>query len=84
MIQIVQFDYALLRGRIREIFQTEKKFAEAMRKSKVKMSVVAFSNKINGKTNFTQPEIIVMCELLNIPAEDTHIYFFKRKYELNS
>lgn len=82
--QIIQFDYSLLRGKIREFFGTEKNFAEKLSNSSISISAGAFSNKINNKTNFTQPEIYFICDLLNIAHEDIPIYFFKEKYELNS
>lgn len=84
MKRTVQFDYALLRGRIREIYQSEKNFAEAMRKSSIGMSTGAFSSKINGKTSFTEDEIYIICQLLHIPIEEICKYFFKEKYEFNS
>lgn len=84
MEQKIQYDYSLLRGRIRELFGTEKRFAEEMNKSEIGMSAGAFSNKINGKSDFTQPEISVMCRLLNITENEIPTHFFKQKYELNS
>lgn len=84
MEEAVVFDFSLLRGRIRELYQSEKKFAEAMRDSNIGMSAGAFNNKINGKTSFTATEIYVMCQLLHITLEEMHKYFFTRKYEFNS
>ena len=78
-----QFDYSFLRGRIRELYQTEKNFTKALNE-RVGMSTGAFSNKINSKTDFTDKEIYVICELLNIPLEEIKQYFFKEKYEFNS
>lgn len=79
-----KYDYSLLRGRIREIFGSEKKFAEQLRKSEISMSTGTFNSRINGSTYFKQPEIQLMCELLGIKLEKMTIYFFTPKYELNS
>lgn len=84
MPQATQFDYSLLRGRIREFFGSEKNFAEELRNSKINMSTGAFNNKINNKSYFSQLEINGMCSLLNIPVVEIPVYFFKEKYELNS
>lgn len=84
MEQTVQFDFSLLRGRIREFFQSEKNFVEALQKTKTKISIGAFNNKINGRTDFTETEIYAICNLLNIPIQEVYLYFFKEKYELNS
>lgn len=84
MKQTITFDYSLLRGRIRELYKSESNFAREMAKSSVKISTGAFSNKINGRTCFTALEIYVMCQLLHIPIEEMHKYFFIKKYEFNS
>lgn len=84
MEEAVVFDFSLLRGRIREFYQSEKRFTEVIRESNIGMSTGAFNNKINGKTNFTATEIYVMCQLLHIPLEKMHKYFFIKKYEFNS
>lgn len=83
MINQIVFDFSFLRGRIRELYQTEKNFAKAL-KDNIGMSSGTFSNKINGKTNFSDVEIFVICRLLNIPLEKVNLYFFKLKYEFNS
>ena len=83
MIPKIIFDFSFLRGRIRELYQTEKNFAKVLNNN-IGMSVGAFSNKINGKTNFSDVEIFVICQLLNIPLEKASLYFFKPKYEFNS
>lgn len=79
-----KYDYSLLRGRIRELFGSEKSFANELRKSKISMSTGTFSSRINGKTCFKQPEMQIICELLRIPLEDIKLYFFTLKYEFNS
>jgi len=68
------FDYAKLKGKIKEVFGTQSAFAKAMG-----MSSTTLSLKLNNFTNFTQQEINKACELLSIPAEFIPIYFFTEK-----
>ncbi len=81
---MVKYDYSMLRGRIRELFGSEKNFAERLRKTDVTMSTGTFNSRINGYTYFKQPEIETICELLNIDLKEVKIYFFTQKYEFNS
>ncbi|MBO5123432.1 MAG: DUF739 family protein [Oscillospiraceae bacterium] len=64
-------NYAKLRGLIREKFKTQKAFAAAMG-----MNGSTLSAKLNNRTQWTRPEIEKACQLLDIPLEDAHIYFF--------
>ena len=68
------FDYSKLRGKIREMFETQSKFAKAMG-----ISSVSLSAKLNNTVQFTQAEINKACELLSIPTEFIPIYFFTEK-----
>jgi len=69
------FDYRKLRGRIREKFGSERKFAEALG-----ISNVAVSNKFNKKEGgLSQDTILKWSELLEIPQEEIGIYFFTPK-----
>ncbi len=69
------YDYRKLRGRIREKFGSEKKFAEALGISKV-----AVSNKFNKKDGgLSQETISKWSELLEITPEEIGIYFFTPK-----
>lgn len=63
--------YAKLRGAIREKFGTHKAFAPAMG-----MSAASLSAKLNGRTEWQADEIARACELLGIPLESAHEYFF--------
>lgn len=78
------FDYSVIRGLIRTKFKTEKNFLKELKNIGISISAGAFSSKINSKSYFSQMEIWFMCNLLNIPIEDAHKYFFIQKYELNS
>ena len=81
---MIKYNYSMLRGRIRELFGSEKKFAETLRKEDVQMSTGTFNSRINGYTYFKQPEIEKICILLNIDLKDIKTYFFTQKYEFNS
>jgi len=73
MIDVV-FDYSKLRGKIKEVFGTQAEFA-----SKMPMSPVSLSEKLNNKVQFSQKEIDRACVLLQIAKEDIPIYFFTPK-----
>jgi len=68
---MADFKYAKLRGRIREKFGTEGKFAEALG-----ISSISLSRKLNGGTQFKSKEIKKWCSLLDIPIEEVGLYFF--------
>ena len=79
-----KYDYSLLRGRIRELFGSEKNFAIKLRNSGLSMSAGTFNSRINGNTYFKQPEMQVICKLLQIKLEEMTLYFFTSRYEFNS
>lgn len=63
--------YAKLRGKIREVYKTEKAFAQAMG-----MTRVGLSMRLNNKTKWTLDEAAKAKELLCIEDEDLSAYFF--------
>ena len=65
------FDYKKLRGKIREVFGTEKQFAKALGISSTSLSL-----KFNGEASFKQSQIRRCCELLGIPVKEIGQYFF--------
>jgi transcriptional regulator with XRE-family HTH domain len=65
-------DYKKLNGRIREYYDTYGKFAEALG-----ISRSSLSQKINGRVDFTQSEIMRAVELLEINLSNIGLYFFK-------
>ncbi len=75
----MNFNYAKLRGRIREIFGAEYKFAQAM-----KLSRQSLAKKLNNKVEFTQKEIKRAIELLHIPPEEITLYFFTPKFKTSN
>lgn len=68
------FNYAKLRGKIREVFGTQKAFADALG-----ISSVSLSKKLNNMVEFTQEEINRSCELLHIVTVEIPVYFFTVK-----
>lgn len=68
------FDYAKLRGKIREVFGSNRNFAKAM-----EMDYSALSNKLNKKSPWKEEEIEKACYLLGIPIEEVWLYFFNSK-----
>lgn len=69
----MNWNYAKLRGRIREIFGTQEAFAKA-----IGISSVSLSQRLNNVLEFTQEEIFNSCEVLNIPLTDMMSYFFTK------
>ena len=67
----LDFDYSKLRGRIREVCETQERFSDLMGMSKATISA-----KINNKSEFTQPEIIRAVEVLNLQYDEISSYFF--------
>lgn len=68
------FEYSKLQGKIKEVYGTQGEFAAAMG-----VSSVSLSDKLNNKSNFTQPQINKACELLGIRTRDIPLYFFNIK-----
>lgn len=67
--------YAALRGKIREVFGRQEDFAVEM-----DMNPTTLSNKLNNITPWKREEIVKACELLGIPIEEVHLYFFDKKF----
>ena len=67
----MSFRYNKLRGRIIEIFGSQAKFAEAIRVSE--QTVTA---KLNGRSPFSQDDIVTWSEALEIEQCDIGSYFF--------
>lgn len=66
--------YAKLRGKIREVFGTNRKFGIAMN-----MDPSVLSSKLNRKTQWKEDEIARACYVLGIPIEEVWLYFFNEK-----
>jgi len=72
----MSFDYNKLRGRIKEIFGTQDKFASALG-----IGRVSLSQRLNNSLEFSSFEIFKACSLLEIPSEELPIYFFTEKVQ---
>lgn len=70
----IKFDYSKLRGRIRECYGTEMKFADEMG-----LSTVFLGAKLNNKVGFKNSEIYKACELLKIDLKEAGTYFYAIK-----
>ena len=70
--------YSKLKGKIREVFGTNYKFADAM-----DMDRTSLSAKLHNKTPWKREEIERACEVLGIPIEDVYLYFFTQKVEIS-
>jgi len=70
----MEFDYRKLKGKIKEIFDTQDAFAKALGISNVTISL-----KLNNKVEFSQKEIDKASDLLKIKKEEIPLYFFTKK-----
>lgn len=70
----VIYDYNKLRGKIKEVFNTQKAFAAAM-----DMDLVSLSQRLNNVVDWRTSDITRACVLLNIPLVDVYSYFFVEK-----
>lgn len=70
----MQFDYSKLLGKIRECGFTQQTLAQHIGIAKSSMCL-----KLNNKANFSQPEIFLICEALQIEISKIGVYFFTPK-----
>lgn len=66
--------FAKLRGRIVEKFGSQAAFAAALG-----WREALLSTKLNGKSGWAFDEVMTACELLEIPLNEAHLYFFCSK-----
>jgi hypothetical protein len=69
------FNFAKLRGRIREIYETEGKLAHDLG-----ITHTCLGQKLNGKSAFRSTEITKIVGLLKIDSKDIPDYFFARMF----
>ena len=67
----MEFDYSRLRGKIREVCDTQDRFSELMGMSKTTVSA-----KLNNKSEFSQPEIVRAVKILDLRVDEISQYFF--------
>lgn len=70
----MNYSYDRLRGRIIEKYGTQEKFAE-----KLGLSSNSMSKKMNGKTGFSQKDIVEWSKLLDIKKQSTVNIFLLKK-----
>jgi len=63
--------YRKLKGKIKEIFDTQEAFAKAMG-----MGKATIAQRLNGSVEWKVSEIAKACDLLHIPLTEAHVYFF--------
>lgn len=67
-------DYKKLKLKIKEVYDTQEAFAEAMQ-----MSKTALNQRLNNSVEWKSSEIAKACDLLHIPLAEAHLYFFMVK-----
>ena len=70
----IKYDYAKLRGKIRELYGTESNFACAMQ-----MVPSSLSRRLSNLAEWKGPEVYLACALLGIAPEEVPLYFFTEK-----
>ena len=65
------FDYAKLRGKIREKYKRQELFAKD-----IGIANTTLSSKLNNITEFSQTQILRAAEVLNLKKEEITPYFF--------
>ena len=70
------YEYAKLRGKIKEVFGTEQAFAKSLG-----ICRVSLYKRLRNRLDFTREEMIRACDLLGVDYSDMSIYFFARKVQ---
>ena len=68
------WDYRMLRGKIREVCETQDIFVD-----KLGIGRVSLSQRLNNKLEFSQDEIFKACEILGLSQAEIPTYFFNQK-----
>lgn len=74
----METDYSFLRGQIRAKCKTLAAFAEA-----IKVSNTALMDKLSGRSEFKQSEMVRALEVLDLPDEAMTDLFFYRSFTEN-
>ncbi len=69
-------DYKKLKLKIKEVFDTQEAFSKAMG-----MSQTALNQRLNDIVEWRLSEVAKACDLLHIPLEESHLYFFNLKVQ---
>jgi hypothetical protein len=70
------FDYARLRGRIKEVFGTQDAFADA-----IGLGRVSVSQRLNNQLEFSQQEMFRSADVLGFSRGEIPEYFFTEKVQ---
>lgn len=70
----MEYNYDKLKGRVKEIFDTQENFANA-----INISTTSLNYKLNNKKKWTQNEIYNSILVLQIPNNEIINYFFTKK-----
>lgn len=73
-MSLTKYDYAKLRGRLKEKGITQEELA-----NRIHIRETTLSQKLNNKFVFKQQEISDICEVLAIQPADIGVYFFTSK-----
>jgi len=73
MKELLYYDYAKLRGRIKECYNTQQNFSNIIGIGRVPLSM-----RLNGRLQFTQTEIEKIITALDLELSDIPEYFFHR------
>lgn len=68
------FDYKKLKLKIKEVYDTQEAFADAM-----DMNYTSLNQRLNNAVEWKTQEVVQACDLLHIPLVEAHEYFFTRK-----
>lgn len=69
----MDFSYNKLRGKIVEIFGSQKEFSK-----RIGLSEQSITAKLNGRSEFSQNDIINWSDALRIALDEIGTYFFNR------
>lgn len=71
---MVQYDYSLLLGRMREKGFTQERLAKELG-----ISACSLNLSLNNKRNFKQDEMLAISKIIGIPNKSLERYFFTHK-----
>ena len=74
-----KYDYAKLKGKIKEVFNTQKDFADA-----IGISTTSLSYKLNNQKDFTRNELDKAVDVLKLNKEEIYEIFFTKQVEKHS
>lgn len=73
---MIEFDYSKLKGKIKELYDSQVNFSKY-----AGLSEKSISDKLNNKVFFTQGEIKIWSRLLKIERVQIGEYFFNEKLQ---